>query len=83
MYWTNKQKQKILITDMSDEYLLSCIKHVEDNYQRYKGIVRLYNDRNERLSSIDEQYYVEELRPIFDKYPVYIDLIEEKGKRKI
>ncbi|RTL01286.1 MAG: hypothetical protein EKK57_05055 [Proteobacteria bacterium] len=83
MYWTNKQKQKILITDMSDDYLLNCIKHVEDNYQRYKDAVDLGNETNKRLSSIDEQYYIEELRPIFDKYPVYIDLIEEKGKRKI
>lgn len=83
MYWTNKQKDKVLITEMSDEYLLNCIKLVESNYERYVETVEQMNSIDRKLFSMDEIPYEEDINLIHIKYPIYTNLINEKKRRKL
>lgn len=81
-FWTNKVGRPVRISEMSDEYLSNCIKMVERGYEKYVMNVSLSNKLNEDLSSIDEEYFTEDILNIKEKFPVYKDLVNELKSRK-
>lgn len=81
-FWANKGGRPVKISEMSDDYLSNCISMVGRNYENYLMNVKLNNDLNRSLVSIDEQCFIEHELNIKEKFPVYKDLVNELNSRK-
>lgn len=80
-FWTNRVGRPVKISEMSDDYLSNCISMVSRNYENYLMAVKLSNDLNRSLCSVDEQCFIQHELNIEEKFPVYKDLVNELKSR--